>query len=490
MKKIIFKVLPFVLFLLLITSGCEKELESKIYDQISPENFFQNEADIKSSLTPFYSNFSTDWSAYDPGAGNYAGFFNPSCYGYDWMTRIMTDQAKDQWFFPWSQFIFGPSTQMSNDGFYSKIRFIARATDVIDKISKSPVSDQMKEKYIAEAKAIRAWYMYILYDLYGPLNPKLDPSKLTDLTIEPRMTKEVYVSFMEKDLIEAIPVLPDKYNGTNNWGRVSKGVARMILLKIYMHDKQWAKAKAVGSDLMAMGYSLLPNYKDVFIEAANNELIYAVPGSSGMIQTWYEMIFTLDIKRIFGQDVAAGWGPGDGIPWEYYDKYSPTDTRLETIGSTYINTSGDTIGRSNGLNLAIPMKYTKYTANDEGFEFVIYRYSDVLLSMAEIENEINNGSTDLSIGYVRQVTDRAHTIIPASATSSKVNFNDFLLDERGRELYWEFGIRRQDLIRHGKLISMAQARGIVEAKDYMTLLPIPQDVISESKGVVAQNPGY
>jgi starch-binding outer membrane protein, SusD/RagB family len=492
MKKNIHPIIHFVLFIILVISGCKKELESKIFDQLSPTNFPQNEADIKTALTSFYTMFTTDWGAVDPGSGVYDFAFNPAYLGYDWETRIMTDQAFDNWWSSWSMYTFGPSTQLSNDGacFYNRIRFVARATDIIDKISKAPVTDQVKEKYLGEAKALRAWYMFILYDLYGPLNPKLDPAKLTNLTIEPRLTNEAYVDTMANDLNQAIAVLPDKYNGTSDWGRVSKGVARMILLKIYMQNKQWDKAKTIGTDLMDMGYSLLPNYKDVFINPGNNELIYAVPGNSGMNQYWYDMEFPGDIKRIYNQDVTPGWWQGDGMPWSYYDKYDPSDTRLETIGSYYINTSGDTIGRNNGLNLAIPMKYTKYTANQQGFELVMYRYADVLLSMAEIENELNNGPTATAIGYAKQVTDRANTIIPASATIDKGSFNDFLLDERGRELYYEFGIRRQDLIRHGKLISYAQARGITAAKDYMVLLPIPQDVISESKGVVAQNPGY
>ncbi len=491
MKNLFAVIIPLFLFILLVTTGCEEELESQVFDQLSANNFPNNEADIKSALTPFYTNFSSDWGQTDPGSGVYTYNFNPAYLGYDWMTRIMTDEAFDNWYASYSQYTFGPSTLMSSNGqcFYNKIRFIARATDIIDRISKSPVSDQVKNKYVAEAKAIRAWYMFILYDLYGPLNPKLDPTKLTDNTIEPRMTKESYIGFMEKELTEAIPILPDRFNGTSDWGRVSKGVARMILLKIYMHDKQWEKAKAVGTDLMGMGYSLQPNYKDVFINAGNNELIFAVPGNIGMKQYWYDMFFPGDIKSIFGQDVTPGWWQGDGIPWTHVDKYTTGDTRLETIGISYINLSGVNVGRTNGLNLAIPMKYTKYTGNQQGFELVMYRYADVLLSMAEAENQLN-GPTSVAIGLAKQVTDRANTIIPSSALVSKQSFNDFLLDERGRELYYEFGIRRQDLIRHGKLISYANARGITAAKDYMVLFPIPQDVISESKGVIIQNPGY
>jgi hypothetical protein len=43
------------------------------------------------------------------------------------------------------------------------------------------------------------------------------------------------------------------------------------------------------------------------------------------------------------------------------------------------------------------------------------------------------------------------------------------LAERGRELYWEFGIRRQELIRNGIFISNAVARGISVAKPHQVL---------------------
>ena len=62
--------------------------------------------------------------------------------------------------------------------------------------------------------------------------------------------------------------------------------------------------------------------------------------------------------------------------------------------------------------------------------------------------------------------------------------------ERGTELYWEFGIRRQELIRNGTFISNAVARGISVAKPHQMLFSIPADVIIESVGIITQNAGY
>ena len=117
------------------------------------------------------------------------------------------------------------------------------------------------------------------------------------------------------------------------------------------------------------------------------------------------------------------------------------------------------------------------------------RYADVILSLAEIENELN-GPTDKALGYLKQITDRSgvtHTI-PADIRTSKDKFKEFLLAERGRELYFE-GWRRQDMIRFGKYIEYGLSKGY-PAKDYMTLFPIPPKVIIESGGIVKNNPGY
>ena len=120
---------------------------------------------------------------------------------------------------------------------------------------------------------------------------------------------------------------------------------------------------------------------------------------------------------------------------------------------------------------------------------VVCRYADVILSLAEIENELN-GPTDKALGYLKQITDRSgvtHTI-PADIRTSKDKFKEFLLAERGRELYFE-GWRRQDMIRFGKYIEYGLSKGY-PAKDYMTLFPIPPKVIIESGGIVKNNPGY
>jgi hypothetical protein len=116
---------------------------------------------------------------------------------------------------------------------------------------------------------------------------------------------------------------------------------------------------------------------------------------------------------------------------------------------------------------------------------VIFRYADVLLSIAEAINE--QRGPDEAYAYINEVRNRAELGDLSGLT--KEQLKDAILAERGFELFAE-GFRRQDLIRHGKFIENALARGKVNAQPHMVLMPIPSSVVIESKNVVAQNTGY
>lgn len=471
-------------------SGCEKILEPKVYSQIDAARFPQTEADVVSAFIPFYVQFNPNYGNTDPSRGVFDFSLTAGFLGYGWATSSQTDEAFDLTYFPYGQFTLGPASisNASGQAFYDRVSYVAKLTSLIGKIEQSGLTN--KAPLLAEARGLRGWFMFILYDLYGPVSVNLDPATVNSTEVRPRLTQPAYVAAMEADLQAAIASLPDKYNNTANWGRLSKGLARMVLLKLYMHDKQWAKAQPVGQALMSMGYQLNPSYKDVFVTSQNSELIFAVPGNESTNNIWYACILPFDAVNVLGSDVTRGDKYKlTEMPWAFYDKYQPGDARLQTIASSYVNATGQTVTRASGLTGAIPVKYTKYTPNGFGFEYVIYRYADVLLSMAEITNELS-GPTAQARGYLTQVTDRAGTTASVPALASQAAMRSFLLDERGRELYYEFGIRRQDLIRNGTFIANARARGITIAQDHQVLFPIPSDVIIQSGGVIAQNPGY
>lgn len=478
---------------ILVFSSCKKALETKVYSQLTPQTFYKSEGDANAALVALYIPFTSNWGSTDLGIGSwYAALYNADIKSYLLRSIASTDEISTDWDQNLTNFTWGASTWSgANDPTYYKISYVAKATEVIDAIGKSTsVNDAVKKSYVAQAKTLRAWQMYVLYDFYGPVNVKTDPSTLTDTSTTARLTPQEYTAQMEKDLTEAMPDLKDKYNlDAANWGHVSKGVARMLLLKLYMHTKQWAKAEAAAKEIMTMGYSLLTGtsgYANVFKQKANAELIYAVPTNDASPNYWMQEVLPGDFKTGGGITREPGWA-GYFMPWSFYDKYEASDLRKSTIIDTYTKANGSTASRANGLRGAIPLKYTGISGNGPGYaiDVVVFRYAEVLLSLAEAINE-QRGPDD-AYQYVNQV--RARAGVPPFAAMTKDQFRSALLDERGRELYAE-GVRRQDLIRNGSYISNAIARGKTNAKDYMVLFPIPNAVVVQGRGVVQQNPNY
>ena len=150
-----------------ILSSCEKQLETKVYSQLTPENFYQSEADANAALITLYTPFSSNWGNPDPGSGSwYASLYNADIKTYLLRSIASTDEISTDWDGNLTNFTWGPSTWTgANDPTYYKISFVAKATEIIDAINKSgSVSAEVKKSYIAQAKTLRAWTLYVLYD--------------------------------------------------------------------------------------------------------------------------------------------------------------------------------------------------------------------------------------------------------------------------------------------------------------------------------------
>ena len=96
------------------------------------------------------------------------------------------------------------------------------------------------------------------------------------------------------------------------------------------------------------------------------------------------------------------------MPWAYYDKYDAADIRRNTtILDSYVTQCNVTKDRTNGMKGAIPLKYTLLpnSTPDQPVDVVVFRYAEVLLSLAEAINE-QRGPAE-AYQYVNQVRARA-----------------------------------------------------------------------------------
>ena len=124
----------------------------------------------------------------------------------------------------------------------------------------------------------------------------------------------------------------------------------------------------------------------------------------------------------------------------------------------------------------------------------MFRLADAYLMYAEAQLRGGGGSPTQALGYINQLRQRANGNTNANITLNQLTLN-FIIDERARELYWEFH-RRQDLRRFGLFtgagyiwaLKGGSSNGIPIA-DYRELYPIPNESITANPNLT-QNPGY
>jgi hypothetical protein len=120
---------------------------------------------------------------------------------------------------------------------------------------------------------------------------------------------------------------------------------------------------------------------------------------------------------------------------------------------------------------------------------MILRYADVLLMAAEALNE--TGQSGEALTYLNRVRERARgdngDVLPDITTTNQAELRDIIIEERHRELALE-SHRYFDLVRTGKASEVLGPYGFEEGKH--ELLPVPQNAIDMSEGMIQKNEGY
>jgi hypothetical protein len=469
------------------------DLEYEEYGKIDSNAFPESEADLEAATIGVYHTLGKSFIA--TGLDNTGWTLN----------ELNTDELNTSWGHVWEQtekFLWTPNNTAAKNAYEQYHKGITKATRIIDNFQKSSINEKTKDRYIAELRVLRAFYAELLYNMFGAVPIVTDPAIATNVYAEwkpTRPTKEEYLSFLIDELTEA-PMLLDTNLSGENWGRFSKGAGLMLLMKIYLNDKQWLNAEKTAREIIALNtYELLPSYKSIFDinneGSSNKEVIFPIQRiTSNTSYAWSYFACVMPSTPLYKPKVGtmSVWG-GLKMPWAFYDKYEDQDSRLETIVRYYTDVDGNQVDyrqvehpKATG---AAPMKYSEdpeHKGSSQGNDFIVYRYADVLLSLAEALNELH-GPTAESIELINQIRKRSSATEISLQDFNKETLRSFILDERGRELYCE-GHRRPDLIRHGKFIEYAQNDGM-SAKEYHVLFPIPQGAMDENSNLI-QNPGY
>ena len=168
-----------------------------------------------------------------------------------------------------------PSNEILLEFYRAQYQGIYRSNLAINKIPEIQPDDVMdqslKNRLIGEAQFLRAYYYFRLVRVFGgvpKITTTLEPSEYK----QPRADRDTIYSLIYKDLEDAISNLwPKSSYATEDLGRATKGSAEAMLMKAFLYNQDWEKAKSWGDSVMTSGeYDLEPNYSDNFTLEGEN----------------------------------------------------------------------------------------------------------------------------------------------------------------------------------------------------------------------------
>ena len=451
--------------ILLSLVGCQKDLVQLPQTTKTADNFYSNETELEEAVKGVYATlqFTGNYNTGIPAIGEL-----PGEDAYD------ETPANDNGYYGQLDDVNVISQNgIIQDNWADSYTGIQRANIVLNRIQNISYKDStVKSARIGEMKFIRALYYFNLVRIYGdvPLVTKEITNPIASFGQSRAPKADIYKQ-IELDLNDAIAVLPVRT--TANKMRVVKTAAQTLLGKVKLTQKDYASAETLLLAVESSGvHQLLTDVTTVFPVAneLNNEIIFSVQFASGLNSNTEGS----DAYRMFnptGRIVGSMTGTkGHGVlKSSFYNLYDATDKRK----NVYVGAIASGIGYNN--KIAVPTTVVTDAASD----WVVLRYADVVLMLAEIENEL--GKTTQALSYLNMIRTRAG-LTTFTSTDKTVIFNEIDIQRR-KELVWE-GQRWFDLLRQGRVQSVL---GVSDVNKL--LMPLPASQIAADPSL-KQNPGY
>lgn len=489
-------IIPFVLLILMSTS-CEDFLNNPPQGYLTSGSFPETRKDAILATNGVY-NTMLIWNFH-------AGGFP--------ILDIMSDEAKkgsnpgDATQINAFEFFTFSSTNSSFNRWWSTLyQGIRRAHVVLENVPGIDMENELKTRLIAETRFLRGFFYFKLVRAFGDVPKVLSTNPPTKLPRSPK--SEIYDEIIIPDMEFAIENLPLKSSYPNNeQGRVSKGTAKGLLAKVYLFREDYQNTEKYALEVINSGeFSLDPDFNHVFAEdnpfgTGSLLEVGAVP-ENNYFEGGNQYANTMGVRG----EPNLGWGFGRPS-WKLIQDFGDDPRKDATIiflGETLqgITIQGDDSTPDTTYSDEDPNQIEQiecynqktFAAGTEprytwGVNRKLLRYSDVLLMAAEALNE--NNKPQQALQYLNMVRERARAgnpdVLPDITTTDKAELRDIIIEERHRELALE-AQRYWDLVRTGKAAEVLGPLGFEEGKH--ELMPIPQNAIDMSEGMITQNPGY
>ncbi|MCL7989167.1 RagB/SusD family nutrient uptake outer membrane protein [Sphingobacterium sp. lm-10] len=460
----------------LMFGSCFKEIDSQIPEtQLSDATFWITETHLIQGTNYLYTllpgigeNNNSNWSDDGRGSGN----------------NSISDGSRLE-----------PLTSGDWNGNYSNIR---AANNVLERAAEMTISEQVKARYMSEARFFRAFFYMELIRRFGDVPLILQTMNINDVLLTaPRTNRESVVSAIYADLDEAVLHLPNSVQlPPSEYGRITQEACLALKARVALFEGTFNK------------YHGLPNVQShLSVARASAESIMQA-GTKAL----FEFIFEPDssyfyLFRPFGnlarEEVILprlyGENPQNPISTHSYPRNlqdgSTTPTRAIMDAYLYIdglpndgpnrsplyrqrtNTLSEFEDRDPRMGMTVYKRGDFYTTNfyiptfqstQTGYKlkkwhngpddfnnfsvvhYKILRYAEVLLTFAEASYELNGSITDQELNQSINLT-RARAGMPALTnafvSTHGLNMLEEIRRERRVELAFEGGHRYWDILR-------------------------------------------
>jgi starch-binding outer membrane protein, SusD/RagB family len=478
---------------------------------ISPENFYANEAEVIGGLASVYAQLrATVDEAYNVSEVASDEIIVP-IRGTDWL-----DNGK---WLDLDRHTYAPNSPGGldniNSAWVEMFRGVARANVVLAAIEGLTFAN--KEVVQAELRTLRAFYYYLLQDLFGGVPIVED----TEIAARPRNTRAEVFAFIESELNATRAILPASWPPAMN-GRLTRGAADAMLASLYLNAEvftgtvtaaglqrgapRWQDAITAADRVINSGqYSLATNWRSNFTATNHTspEIIWAVKFAA---VDGLGLNFVMRALHYSQYDALTPWN-GFATIAETYNRFDPDDQRRQIflIGPQVNLITGQPVNDRAGNPLvfdpAIPdvtnagegagVRIVKWpvdpahVAQHNGNDYAHFRLAEVMLVKAEAQNEL--GQTAAAVALVNAVRARHFATPEPIAVGTQAAVRTAILNERLYELTAE-GKRRTDMIRHGVWSTSTWFNKSV-TDPWKVLMPIPAIQIGTNPEL-EQNAGY
>lgn len=356
-------------------------------------------------------------------------------------------------------------------------RVVGRANIIIARVPGVPgLAADERDQILAEARFARALTFHNLVKFWGeqaptgmgvpiPLVPASDIPSASQITRA--TTGQVYTQILA-DLAAAESLMTLSGGGATTH-QATIGAVRAIRARVFLYQANYAAAETEAEAVMALGYTLAPNYADLFTQDGQDtpEDIFVLsftPVDFQLLGYYYRAKGAAGGRREIGPTLTLlqQYDPAaTGTP----ATYNPTDLR----GQRNVSYQGTTVYGS------------KWPTGIGGEDHHVIRFAEVLLIKAEAEARQNKlAEADSAVDSIRVRAGLAPVDLVAMGQAGAIAE---IIQQRRLELVYE-GDRWPDLIRTGLIATVFPAMPA-----FQRLYPIPLNELDVAPGLV-QNPGY